>query len=224
MITSLTKENYMQKKFKSEHQHEKKMTKRTENPRDNNFSKNKNQEKTLTPHKNQSHKRSKTTNKKIPKNNQNKQNDRGKSSTNNKPYHHNNNKTKMARTRQTTVTKNNEKTIQRRQQRIKKKQQRIIAIAMPTSTNETGDTSHVKSNEEDHKDTMEKDIKISEKSLTAGIKNLRKEIQERKIFIANADAANYILYFDYHWENSDSLFDTKDDIIFFNLSYIHRRT
>ena len=203
----------MQNKINAEHQHEKKMTKRTENPRDNNFSKNRIQENTLTPHKNQPHKRRKTTKKKTPKNNQNKQYDRGKSSTNNKPYHHiKNNKTKMARTRQTTVNKNNEKTIQREQQGIKKKRQRIIAVAMLARTTKKENTSHVQSEEEDHKDTMEKNIKISKKSLTAGIKNLRKEIQERRIFIANADAANYILHFKFNWQNIDSLFDIKDDI------------
>ena len=78
----------------------------------------------------------------------------------------------MAQTRQTTATKNNEKTIQRGQQGIKKKRQQIIAVAMPTRTKKKGNTSHVQLEEEDHEDTMEKDIKISEKSLTAGIKNL----------------------------------------------------
>ena len=118
----------------------------------------------------------------------------------------------MARTRQTTTTKNNEKTIQRGQQGIKKKQRKIIVVVMQTRTKKKGKTSHVQLEEEDHEDTMEKDIMISETSLTAGIKNLRKDIQERKIFIANADAANYILHFNFNWQNTDELFDTKDDI------------
>ena len=148
------------------------MTKRTENPHEKIFSKNRNQEKILTPYKNQSHKRSKTTNKETPKNNQNKQYDRGKSNTNNEPYHFNNNKTKMTRTRQRNATKNNENTTQRRQQRIKKKKQRTIAVAMTTRKKRKGTTFNKQLNENDHKETMEKNIRISETSLTASIKNL----------------------------------------------------
>ena len=64
-------------------------------------------------------------------------------------------------------------------QGIKEKRQKIIAVARSTRTKKKGNTPHVQSEEEDLKDTMEKNIKISEKSLTAVIKNLRKEIQER---------------------------------------------
>ena len=210
MITSLPKETYIQKKIESEHQHEKKMTKRTQNPNKKIFSENRNQEKILTPYKNLSYKRSKTTNKKTPKNNQNKQYDRGKSNTN-KPYQYNKNKTKMARIRKRNATKNNKNTAQRKQ-RIRKKKQKTRAITMTTRTNETRNTSSVESDEENHEDTMKTKIKISATSLTAGIKNLRKEIQERNIFIANADAASKILHFDHDWKNSESLFNTKENI------------
>ena len=117
----------------------------------------------------------------------------------------------MARIRKRNATKNNKNTAQRKQ-RIRKKKQKTRAITMTTRTNETRNTSSVESDEENHKDTMKKKIKISATSLTAGIKNLRKEIQERNIFIANADAASKILHFDHDWKNSESLFNTKENI------------
>ena len=69
-------------------------------------------------------------------------------------------------------------------------------------------TTNKQNDDYDHDYTLEKDVLITGTSLNIGIENLWKEIQKQNIFLANADASNYILQNGSTWQNTHIPYST----------------